>query len=376
MRATLASPSLARYAGQFVWLELDFDKPENQAFIARHGASYTPTFYILDPNDEHATASQPGAMTLAEIVQFLERGASGMKRRAVGAADAALARGDELMGRDQPEDAAAAYRESLRLAGSSWAGREQAVGSLIWTLMLIGHSRECAEMAAVEAPTFPRNGMFGRVVLAGFSSVNGESEPWAEAARKVLRPLAVEAISLNTTAWDHRFKLYEELMGEARHKGEETAVTEWGERWLKDIESSRPANDFERTALDIARVDATMVLHVPNRVLPALIESERAMPDNYNASLRLAQVENQANHYDEAVRACDRGLVHVTGPLGRSWLLQVKATALLRLGNNKEAQVVLEAALKSAKEIGNKSAREHNINRITNLTKTVGKTQQ
>ena len=35
MRDTLADASLARYAGQFVWLELDFDKPENEAFRFR-----------------------------------------------------------------------------------------------------------------------------------------------------------------------------------------------------------------------------------------------------------------------------------------------------------------------------------------------------
>ncbi len=59
MRATLADAALARYAGRFVWLKLDFDRPENGAFIERHGTSYTPSFYVLDSAGERATATQP-----------------------------------------------------------------------------------------------------------------------------------------------------------------------------------------------------------------------------------------------------------------------------------------------------------------------------
>jgi hypothetical protein len=39
----------------------------------------------------------------------------------------------------------------------------------------------------------------------------------------------------------------------------------------------------------------TDFVRAPARILPALIESERAMPNNYIASLRLAQMEIAAN---------------------------------------------------------------------------------
>ena len=57
MKATLQDAALTRDAGRFVWLELDFDKPGNQAFLARHGVAYTPTLMVLDPADERATAT-------------------------------------------------------------------------------------------------------------------------------------------------------------------------------------------------------------------------------------------------------------------------------------------------------------------------------
>ena len=119
MRDTLADPGLARYAGRFVWLKLDFDRTENRPFVAGRGVPYTPSFYVIDPTDERATATQLGAMTLRELIAFLERGERGMTARTPGrkagragtaeaVADASLARGDDLMARDRPAAAASA----------------------------------------------------------------------------------------------------------------------------------------------------------------------------------------------------------------------------------------------------------------------------
>jgi hypothetical protein len=56
------------------------------------------------------------------------------------------------------------------------------------------------------------------------------------------------------------------------------------------------------------------------------------MPNNYIASLRLAQIEFAANHFDETIAACDRGLARAPGASGRAWLLQLKARALEQNG--------------------------------------------
>src|SRR5436189_5415625 len=85
---------------------------------------------------------------------------------------------------------------------------------------------------------------------------------------------------------------------------------------------------------------------------PALMASEKAMPSNYNASLRVAQMESNAKRYPDAIAACDRGLLHVTGPIGRAWLMQVKAEALQKMGNKKQARQGLQDALPVARQIG------------------------
>lgn len=370
MRATLADASLARYAGRFVWLELDFDKTENQVFLQHHGVLSTPSFFILD-SGERAVATQFSAMSLPEVSGFLERGEKEALAANKSPAEAALSHGDELLAKDRLAEAADAYRLGIRLAGDNRLLHEQAIGSLTWTLMLNSQWQLCAETAATQAPQLARSPIFGRVVLAGLMCVNQDvSASWAQASEKILKPLAAEAITLPVTVRDHQFQLYQNLMYSAEKHHDAEAVKMWGDRWLKEIDAAKPASEDEQSALDIARVDAASIMGDPFRVLPALIASEKAMPTNYNASLRLAQMESAAKHYDEAIAACNRGLDHVTGPLGRSWLLQIKADALTQQGKPAESHKVLQEALSSAQAIPATRARENNIKRISQALKT------
>lgn len=366
MRETLADPTLARLAGRFVWLELDFDKPENQGFVARHDVTYTPSLYVLDPADERPTATHFGGMTLPELNRFLDQGERAVKGRPRAPADAALARGDEMLGRGRPADAVAAYREALRLIEPGGPERTRAVRALVSALSTGAEWRACAETAAAEAHAMAREATFASVVLSGLTCANqGGAAPWAEPARRTLEPPAAEAVALATALRDDRFQLYQQLMHAAESRGDTDTVARWGGRWLDEIEATVPASDDERTALDIARVDAVSILGTPARALPALEASERAMPDNYNASLRLAQVATAAKRYDEALAACERGLAHVTGPIGRTWVLETKAEALIGRGEAAAARRVLEEALRSAHTIGASRVRDGNIRRIT-----------
>jgi tetratricopeptide (TPR) repeat protein len=377
MRATLASGAVARYAGRFVWLELDFDKPINQSFMSRHGVTFTPTLFVLDPADERATATKFGGLTLAELTVFLERGERAVKEKSSAPADAALERGEEMVGRGLLADAVTAYREALKLAPPNWPEQNRVVVLLTRALQGTRDFQACAEMAATHAPAMPREPIFAEIALSGLGcSLAGGAAPWADNARKILEPLAVEAVALRSTLRDNRFQLYQLFMSAALRDGDKDKAALWGERWLKEIEATTPADDDERSALDIARVDAAELINNPGRVLPALIASERAMPTNYNASLRLAQMAVEAKRYDLATAACDRGLAHVTGPLGQSWLLHTKADALIGKGDKAGARIALEEAMQAAQKIGNERLRGSNVRQITRALAEIDKQQQ
>jgi len=368
MRDLLDHADLARYAGQFVWLELNYDDAKNLAFFTKYGPNATPTFFVIDPQGQ-VVATQTGAMSSQELTQFLDRGAGGLPADQRPAANTALAQGDALLAL-RPADAAKAYREALRLAPADWPRRDLAEASLVVALQDSRQWQQCAETAATEAPSMKREPAFGRIVVAGMWCVTSAKDvPGLDSAARRLEALAKEALSLSSTVRDHRDELYRTLMYLSVNRGDEGKATEWGNRWLAELDAVSPASDEERSAVDIARVENVQIVGDPAHILPALIASERAMPHNYNASLRVAQMESAVKHFDEAIAACNRGLARAPGANGRSWLLQTKAHALLQRGQPAEARRALQEALQAAQAIPEKAAREMNLTMISNSLK-------
>jgi tetratricopeptide (TPR) repeat protein len=194
-----------------------------------------------------------------------------------------------------------------------------------------------------------RDVIFARTVVAGmWCLASSDPAPWCKAAIEKLGPLAEEALSLSTTVRDHRDAIYRTHMYISANRNDNAAAAKWGDRWLAELDATKPVDNEERSALDIARVENIQIYGDPERILPALVASERAMPHNYIASLRLAEMESAAKHYDETIAACDRGLARAPGANGQAWLLQIKAKALTQKGRKAEARQALEQALQAA----------------------------
>ena len=365
MRATLADPALTRYAGRFVWLELDFDKPVNQPFLRAHSVNYTPTLLVVDPASERSLVSNMGGLSIADLERFLAEG----EKRLHGTsslADSLLATASVAAAARENGTAVSYANRALTAGGARWPQRGRALRVLTWALMRDSQSQACAETAAAEAPGMARSGDFGAVVLVGLMCSDAKAD-WGVRTSRTLEPLAEEAVTLPTVIRDHRFQIYQQLMHLASSRSDSVTERRWGHRWLDEIDAIRPKDDDERSALDIARVDAAGDLDEPDRVLPALIASEKAMPANYNASLRLAQMLGVARRYDEALAACDRGIEHATGPLGRSWLLRTRAEVLDDRGDRAAARTALVAAIAEAKKIGEPRLRENNVDHLSRM---------
>lgn len=367
MRVTLADPTLARQAGRFVWLELNYDRPANKQFFARHGVRFTPSLFVLDPTDERALACHFGGMPAGELVQFLDQGARGLFRAGGSAADSLLALGDARLGVGRMPEAAAAYRAALAGAPRDWPRRDAALSQLTWALMSARDWRVCAAVAVAEAPHMARGQRFARVVRAGLASANQDSAAWANSARRRLVPLAAEALRRTDVARDDRFLLYGELMGSARLRGDTLEVARWGTRALDEIDRITPRSPDERTALDIARIEMVWDRRSAERVIPALAASERAMPGSDVASVRLAQAELEAERYADARAACARGLRRARGPIVRTWLRELEARAWLGMRQPAAARRALERARAAAQAIGTPANRESNLRTIARL---------
>jgi len=348
---------------------MNFDKPENQEFFSRFPASATPTFYVLD-SEQKVLADQPGAMSEAELRAFLDRGLSSALPHQ-SPANLALKKADGLLSSKSAE-AVAAYREALRLAPPDWPSREIAQSSLVTALQINQQWQTCAETSAREASQMKHDNTFASTVVAGMwclvqSGATPQSDrtaSWRPLAAAKLEPLAKEALSSPETERDQRNELYRTLMFLAISRNDKAQAENLEDKWLAELDAIRPADDEERSAVDIARVEAISIYGDPERVLPALRTSEMAMPHNYNASLRVAQMEKAAKDYGAAIAACDRGLSRDPGALGRSWLLQTKADAFSQTGQSAEARHALEQALEAAQQIPIQGPRDSNMKRI------------
>ena len=372
MRDLLAHANLARYAGQFVWLELSYDEPQNREFLNKYGAKATPTFFVIDPRRETVAAMQTGVMSLPELNGFLDRGASVVLASEQTPADAALTRGDALLA-EQPAEAARAYQQALQLAPVDWPQRELAEASLVAALQAGKQAQQCVESAAGYAAGMKRDVLFVRTVVSGmWCLAGGATAPWADTKLRTMLTLSEEVLSLPITVRDHRDSIYRTLMLISVARKENADMLKWSARWLSELDATKPRSDEDRTALDIARVENIQIAGDPSRILPALQASEKAMPNNYVASMRLAEMEVAAKQYDEAIASCRRGLRRSPGAVGKFWLFKIEADAFEAKGQKTEVRQALQEALRAAEQIPGQQSRERSISAVKKALESDG----
>jgi hypothetical protein len=311
MRATLEDPALTKYAGRFVWLALNYDHPSNGALVDRYAPQGYPVFVILEPQHERVLRSWSGGATKAELEQF-------------------------LVGPPPPSTARAIDERETALVSA-------------------GKLQEAAALAVTKAPGMPRERPFADVVLSGLSCANqGGDAPWAQAARVALEPLAREALALPMVLTDDRYQIFEQLKAAREQAGDAQGARRVAAEWLARIESDdKGASDVDsRGARDVARLRAARGLGQPARALPALVATERALPNDYTASLRLAVALDASGDADAALAAVARGLARAPGTIGRANLLLERATALANKGDQAGALTALDEADEAARAIG------------------------
>jgi len=343
MRATLRDPALTSHAGRFVWLEVNYDSPKNEAFLASHVNEGYPLLMVLSPEGE-ALGMWTGGASVAELKGFLDRSTAAPQGDK---ADAALRRGDALLARNDLAGAETQYREALSLGGKGWPGHDYAIGQLMGAQQLRdGHS--CAATAAAEAPTMARKHPFVGVAGAGLSCALGDEA----AIPPALEALAREALALPDASEDDRYQLYDALIMARGRAGDVAGRRALAEKYLDLVEHAPPPRgDDQRMARDLARLRAATALGAPERVIPALEATERALPGDDNSSARLATAYAAAKRYDDAIAACTRGLAREPGPTGAARLLVARASAETQKGDGAAAWKDLTAALEAAKRI-------------------------
>ncbi|MEN9800175.1 MAG: hypothetical protein RL653_3872 [Pseudomonadota bacterium] len=340
----LKDPALARHADRFVWLSVDTEREVNAAFLERHPVQSWPTLFVLSPGSGEPVLTWVGTATVAQLEKLfddaeraLSAGGDGLEAE-LAAADRAAAAGDRAKAAD-------ALARLLHVAPADWNRRGRALESLATALYTLADPERCARAVRTYAPGLERGPSFANAVAMGLSCA--ESAPpesaWRAEALRELEPLGWQAVGLPSVLADDRSGLYELLCGLRSEAGDAAGAHGCASTWLGFLEREAAATNTpaERAVFDAHRVLAALALGEPQRAVPALLQSEAALPGDYNAPARLALLYRAQKRYPESLAASDRALATVYGPR-RFGVMEQKAKTLAESGDAAAARGLLE----------------------------------
>jgi tetratricopeptide (TPR) repeat protein len=356
MRAyVFTDKALARHAGRFVWLELNTDLPKNAVFQEKYPLENWPTFFIIDPREEKALVRFAGSATVAQLEKLFEDGERAYRGEAQGA-EVAMARGDALYGAGKPAEAAQAFAQALSEASPDWSRRGRTVESLLVALWGAKQYDVCALKAAEELPRLPRSPSLANATAMAIgcaASLPPEHPKRKELltafdakGREVMAPPPIEMPA------DDRSGLYEAMVEGRAELGDEAGSKALAAEWLAFLEgeAAKAPNPEARTVFDSHRMSASMVLGEPMRAVPALEQSEKELPNDYNPPARLAVLYRMLGRLDDALAANDRALAKVQGSR-RLRVLSDRSAIQVARGEKAAAVKTLEEALAYAKAL-------------------------
>jgi len=343
MRATLHGPAFTSYAGRFVWLDINFDDPKNEAYLAAHLQGF-PTLSIIDPDSEVVTRIWAGSATPDQLAGFLD-----------GTPDAAIARGDALLGKGDSKGAVAAYEEAIAKPGPQ---HDHAVEQLASALPGVD-PKACASRLVALAPPMPRQHPFVNSIIAGMQCVAYNPELAISDDGKTLEALAREALELPVTGEDDHYQLFESLYQMRTAAKDPDGAKQIATSYLAYIDARpAPTSDDERMARDLARVRAAVKLGTPDKAIAVLEASEKLLANDPEASMRVATAYDAAKRPDDVIAAVTRGLARAPTPTETARFYVLRSKHYAAKGDKAAARKDVEAGLAAAAKIPVAQSRE------------------
>ena len=116
------------------------------------------------------------------------------------------------------------------------------------------------------------------------------------------------------------------------------------------MQAAKAPTPEARAAFDPHRLNAALAAGEPARAVPALLQSEKDLPNDYNPPARLAIVYRELGRFDDALAASDRALARAYGPR-RIRILEVKASIFEKQHDPAGARAAIEQALTIASSL-------------------------
>jgi tetratricopeptide (TPR) repeat protein len=321
MRANVfTDATLTRHAGQFVWLALDLEKPENAKYRERLAVNAYPSFFIVDPKTEKIALRWVGGATAPQMEKVLLEGRAAVREKREKGLPLELAEADRLYGEANYGKAADAYAKVLARAPSRWEPFGRVADSYLFALSMSDRNADCAQFAARSFAKVLRGPSAANVAGSGLDCALGLPASNPDRARLVsaLEKDGREALARPESqfAADDRSSLYEELIAAREDAHDEQGKKALERDWVAMLEraAARAPTPEARAVYDSHRLSAYLEIGEPQRAIPMLEDSERDLPNDYDPPARLAIAYKAMGEYDKALAASDRALAMAYGP--------------------------------------------------------------
>jgi tetratricopeptide (TPR) repeat protein len=356
MRAfVFTDAKLARHADRFVWLELNTDDERNASLQDTLRIDGVPTFFVVDPSDEHVALRHLGSTTVDGLQRLLDDGATAVAGSATGLGEG-LARADTLFGAGKHAEAAKAYAELLKTAPADWPARGRVSLARLDSLSLGKDSEACARYAQEILPAFRRGHAAASVAASGLDCATSLA---AENPSRGALVAALETVGRRIAAdrrlpvaADDRSSLYLILVDVRKEAGDLEGARALAADCSAFLESEAAAagTPEQRAVFDAHRMYAFIAAGRPEEAIPYLEQAERDRPADPDPPSRLARVYRELKRWDEATAASDRALAKAAG-ITRIGLLRSRADLELARGDKAAARRFLDEALRSAQAL-------------------------
>jgi tetratricopeptide (TPR) repeat protein len=361
---------LERYAGQFVWLQVDIENSRNAAFLSKYPIPAIPTLMVIDPKKESVALRYMSGATVPQLEKLLADGRRAVNPEAKSEADTLLTTADKYASQGLNGEAIKSYEMALAKAPKNWGRYGRASESYITALAMHRDNDRCVTFARDAYPQL-RGTMSGANVAAtglGCAAEIPAKADTIEYFEKATREaMADPKIPLSG---DDRSGMYQALIAARSVLKDEAGERKMTEEWsaFLDAEAAKAKTPEERAVYDPHRLGAYMELGTPEKAVPMLQQSEKDFPNDYNPPSRLSIAFKALKKYDEALAATDRALAHVYGPRKIS-VLRNRADIYLAKGDKESARRTLQEAIDYANGL---PQGQRNENTIASLKKKMG----
>lgn len=317
----LKDPGLLPLADRFVWLAIDTDRETAAPALAKFPVSAWPTFFVVSPADESVQARLVGAASVAQFRELLISGEAGHLDQTPGQDDPAhLARtGDRAALAGDWAAADAAYSKALAAAPADWRRRPDVLVSQISARYRAEDWEGCTVLGeTIDRETGDSSSAADFLYFATMCAAKLGDEPrkkamYTRAIKRLDRLVHDPGAPLSMDDRADAMRIERELMDElGDHEGARTLAEQ--QRGLLDEAAAKAPNAFVAMAYNWPRSEVYVYLGRGAELVPALEDSEKALPSQYDPPYRLAWLHLKLGNLDAAQAAAERALDRAYGP--------------------------------------------------------------